>query len=404
MKQYTRQELKNYLLKELKLCPEDEEEKQYFEKVIDVLIVELYDTSKNELDILNAKETFILRKLLGVFDDGILQNQAKVAETLNVTSSYISTVKLKMFRQLSINLRTRKIISNNETTTILLSDPIQKLNLPIKYFLELHRSGIKTISELISMNIIDLLEKGNISEQTIDEIQTNLQQSGLSFLDYDKFKGMSIDNLDLSVRAWNCLIRGGIRTIPQLTSMNTNDLLKIRNMCQKVIDEIQTKLQQSGLSLRDYELESSFNIETLSEEQKKILQMDIADLDLSVRAFNCLIRRGIRTISQLTSMSTNDLLKIRNISLKVVDEIQDKLKILGLSLSNDNEKMKQEPISAIDSKKGVNPDDLIRYKELVLEKKQLNKRLGIIDVEIASLLQRAVNQNAIGEENGQSRK
>lgn len=70
-------------------------------------------------------------------------------------------------------------------------------------------------------------------------------------------------------------------------------------------------------------------------EQANRLDMPIADLDLSVRASNCLDSAGIRTVGELTSMSEDDLLKIRSFGKTSLREIRRKLEDLGMSLAGE---------------------------------------------------------------------
>jgi DNA-directed RNA polymerase subunit alpha len=69
------------------------------------------------------------------------------------------------------------------------------------------------------------------------------------------------------------------------------------------------------------------------DESSKALSMSIEDLELSVRSFNCLKRAGINTVEQLTDKTPDDMMKVRNLGKKSLDEVLAKLKELGLSLS-----------------------------------------------------------------------
>lgn len=73
------------------------------------------------------------------------------------------------------------------------------------------------------------------------------------------------------------------------------------------------------------------------EKQHKVLEMSIEDMDLSVRSYNCLKRANINTISDLTKKSKDDMLKVRNLGLKSLEEVIKKLESLGLGLRNDEE-------------------------------------------------------------------
>lgn len=65
---------------------------------------------------------------------------------------------------------------------------------------------------------------------------------------------------------------------------------------------------------------------------QKVLEMSIEDLDLSVRSYNCLKRAGINTVEDLTKKTEDDMLKVRNLGKKSLDEVIKKLEDLGLSL------------------------------------------------------------------------
>jgi len=69
----------------------------------------------------------------------------------------------------------------------------------------------------------------------------------------------------------------------------------------------------------------------------KILEMNIEDMDLSVRSYNCLKRAGIHTVEDLTKKSEDDMLKVRNLGRKSLDEVINKLKSFGLDLRNKDE-------------------------------------------------------------------
>lgn len=72
-------------------------------------------------------------------------------------------------------------------------------------------------------------------------------------------------------------------------------------------------------------------------EQQKTLNMSIEDLDLSVRPLNCLKRAGITTVEDLIKRSEDDMLKVRNLGRKSLDEVIMKLKNIGLNLYNKDE-------------------------------------------------------------------
>ena len=68
------------------------------------------------------------------------------------------------------------------------------------------------------------------------------------------------------------------------------------------------------------------------DKKEKVLEMTIEELDLSVRAYNCLKRAGINTISELVQRNREDMMKVRNLGRKSLEEVEQKLEALGLSL------------------------------------------------------------------------
>ncbi|MDR0897410.1 MAG: DNA-directed RNA polymerase subunit alpha, partial [Oscillospiraceae bacterium] len=69
----------------------------------------------------------------------------------------------------------------------------------------------------------------------------------------------------------------------------------------------------------------------------KVLEMTIEELDLSVRAYNCLKRAGINTVSELVQRNQEDMMKVRNLGKKSLEEVEHKLIALGLGLRDPEE-------------------------------------------------------------------
>jgi DNA-directed RNA polymerase subunit alpha len=77
---------------------------------------------------------------------------------------------------------------------------------------------------------------------------------------------------------------------------------------------------------------SNMMIEKEEDPKEKALELTIEDLDLSVRAYNCLKRAGIQTVQDLTERSENDMMKVRNLGKKSLKDVKEKLHDLGLGL------------------------------------------------------------------------
>ena len=79
-------------------------------------------------------------------------------------------------------------------------------------------------------------------------------------------------------------------------------------------------------------------VEKEDNEKEKVLEMNIDELELSVRSYNCLKRAGINTVEELCNRTSEDMMKVRNLGRKSLEEVLAKLKELGLQLnpSDDN--------------------------------------------------------------------
>lgn len=78
-------------------------------------------------------------------------------------------------------------------------------------------------------------------------------------------------------------------------------------------------------------------VEKEESQKEKALEMTIEELELSVRSFNCLKRAAINTVEELTQRSEDDMMKVRNLGKKSLDEVKHKLEELGLSLRPNEE-------------------------------------------------------------------
>jgi DNA-directed RNA polymerase subunit alpha len=90
-----------------------------------------------------------------------------------------------------------------------------------------------------------------------------------------------------------------------------------------------------GLSEEAYTTE--IMVEKDDKGKEKVLEMTIEELDLSVRSFNCLKRAGINTVEDLINKSEDDMMKVRNLGRKSLEEVVEKLKNLGFNLNSGDE-------------------------------------------------------------------
>ena len=104
---------------------------------------------------------------------------------------------------------------------------------------------------------------------------------------------------------------------------------------------IGAKIMQEHLNLFVELTDSTEGMEIMVEKEEnqkeKALEMTIEELELSVRSFNCLKRAAINTVEELTHRSEEDMMKVRNLGKKSLDEVKHKLEELGLSLRQSDE-------------------------------------------------------------------
>ncbi|WP_406543279.1 DNA-directed RNA polymerase subunit alpha [Clostridium ljungdahlii] len=91
------------------------------------------------------------------------------------------------------------------------------------------------------------------------------------------------------------------------------------------------------MTLTDHANNVEIMVEKEEDKKEKVLEMTIEELDLSVRSYNCLKRAGINTVQELTERTMDDMMKVRNLGKKSLEEVEQKLDALGLSLKQSEE-------------------------------------------------------------------
>lgn len=99
--------------------------------------------------------------------------------------------------------------------------------------------GAKILTEHLAM-FVDLTETAQNAQVMVEKEETHKE----------KMLEMTIEELDLSVRSYNCLKRAGFNTVKELTDRTVSDMMKVRNLGQKSLEEIKLKLNDLGVSFR----------------------------------------------------------------------------------------------------------------------------------------------------------
>ena len=160
------------------------------------------------------------------------------------------------------------------------------------------------------------MPEGVIGEIAVDSIYTPVLK--VSFNVESTRVGQSIDYDKLTLEVWT----NGVINAQEAVSLAAKVLTDHLNLFVDLSDkgkstEIMVEKDEGG--------------------KEKVLEMTIEELDLSVRSFNCLKRAGINTVEDLINRSEEDMMKVRNLGRKSLEEVIWKLASLGLSLRKDEE-------------------------------------------------------------------
>ena len=192
------------------------------------------------------------------------------------------------------------------------------------------------VSGLTYQNFLATAEATNASRQSVPDNEILIE----GHADYFKEKvlSMKVEELDFSSRTENALRRAGIETVEEIISHTEDEIIKVRNIGETGFAEIWKKLHGLGLSFREHEIYTmGMLVERPEVKGEKVLEMTIEELDFSVRTYTCLKRAGINTVDDLLQRTESDMIKIRNLGKKSLDEVILKLSALGLSLMDEPE-------------------------------------------------------------------
>ena len=215
----------------------------------------------------------------------------------------------------------------------------KQLTIDVKGPCELTAGDIRTDDEVEIVNkdlhIATLNEDGHL------QMQMTLER-GRGYVSADKNKTASmpigvipIDSIFTPVKKVNYQVEdtrvGQITDYDKLTlEIWTNGTLKPEEAISSAA-KILTEHLNLFISLTDQVMPVA---QTVQEDEKKdkILDMTIEELDLSVRAYNCLKRAGINNVAELVLKNQEDMMKVRNLGRKSLEEVEQKLNGLGLNL------------------------------------------------------------------------
>lgn len=238
----------------------------------------------------------------------------------------LKTLRLKMHNDEPKTLRIERLIEGEVTARDIIADPdIEVLN-P-----ELH---LATVDASGSLKMEITVERGRgyvpgdknkkpdhvIGIIPIDSIFSPIQRVNYQITDTRVGNVTDYDKLTLEV--WT---DGSIRP-EEAVSKSASIMVAHLKLFQNL----------AGIIPEEDSIDGTFT-EVVEEGNSKIMDMTIEDLDLSVRSYNCLKRAGINTVADLVQKSEDDMMKVRNLGRKSMEEVKKKLIELGLGLSEEEE-------------------------------------------------------------------
>ena len=161
-----------------------------------------------------------------------------------------------------------------------------------------------------------IIEKNDINTLPVDSIYTPVLKVNYS-VDNTRV-GQVTDYDKLTLEVWT----DGTINAQEAVSLAARVLTEHLNLFANLSEVVSTK---------------EIMVETKDDDNRKALEMTIEELDLSVRSFNCLKRAGINTVEDLINKSEDEMMKVRNLGRKSLDEVMQKLQSLGFALSNDED-------------------------------------------------------------------
>ena len=280
-----------------------------------------------------------LRRIMLSSLPGSAVSQVKIDGVLHEFSS-ISGVKEDV-TEIIMNVKSLAIKNNSDT------------NEPKTAYIEFEGEGVITAADIQTDADIEILNP----EQVIATLSGGADSkfymeltitTGRSYVSADKNKSddlpigvIAVDSIYTPVERVNMAVEntrvGQMTDYDKLTlEIYTNGTLdpdEAVSLAAKVLSEHLNLF----IDLSENAKTAEVMVEKENNEKEKVLEMNIDELELSVRSYNCLKRAGINTVEELCSRTSEDMMKVRNLGRKSLEEVLAKLKELGLQLNSSDE-------------------------------------------------------------------
>ena len=280
-----------------------------------------------------------LRRIMLSSLPGAAVSQVKIEGVLHEFSS-IPGVKEDV-TEIIMNIKSLAIKNSSET------------NEPKTAYIEFEGEGVVRASDIQADQDIEILNPDLVIATLSGGKDTKLYMEltitkGRGYISADKNKHedlpigvIAIDSIYTPVERVNVTVEntrvGQITDYDKLTlDVYTNGTLvpdEAVSLAAKVLSEHLSLF----IDLSENAKTAEVMVEKEDDEKEKVLEMSIDELELSVRSYNCLKRAGINTVEELTNKTSEDMMKVRNLGRKSLEEVLAKLKELGLQLNPSDE-------------------------------------------------------------------
>jgi len=279
-----------------------------------------------------------LRRIMLSSLPGAAVSQVKIEGVLHEFSS-IEGVKEDV-TEIIMNIKSLAIRNNSDT------------NEPKSAYIEFEGEGVVKASDIQVDQDIEILNP-DVTIATLNGKNAKLYieltiTKGRGYVSADKNKNddlpigvIAVDSIYTPVERVNVTVEntrvGQITDFDKLTlDVYTNGTLvpdEAVSLAAKVLSEHLSLF----IDLSENAKTAEVMVEKEEDEKEKVLEMSIDELELSVRSYNCLKRAGINTVEELTNKTSEDMMKVRNLGRKSLEEVLAKLKELGLQLNPSEE-------------------------------------------------------------------
>lgn len=223
---------------------------------------------------------------------------------------------------------------------------------PKTVYIEAHGPGIVTAGDIKADSEVEILNPDHVIATLAEDAVLNIEMvidRGRGYVDSEVNKKytqnqpnmLAVDSNFTPVRKVNYTVEntrvGQITDLDKLTlDVWTNETLTASDAVSMAARIMNDHLMLF-IDLSEKAQSAAIMVEKEETRKEKALEMTIEELDLSVRSFNCLKRAGINTVEDLTNKSEEDMMKVRNLGRKSLDEVIGKLASLELCLKREDD-------------------------------------------------------------------